>query len=162
MLPMDPVIRRATADDYDALCAILSEADALHHEAVPWIFRRNEGPARTREYIESLLVDPAVALFVAEVDGHVAGMVYVLVRSNAPLSILAPRRFAVVDTLAVAKAFRRRGLARTLMAAAEQWAISQDAHDIELMVYEFNQGAQELYRALGYQTMSRRMDKPLR
>jgi ribosomal protein S18 acetylase RimI-like enzyme len=159
---MDPIIRRANAGDYDALCAILSEADALHHEAVPWIFRHNEGPARTREYVDGLLADPAVAVFVAEVDGHAAGMVYVLIRTNSPLPIMAPRRFAVVDTLAVAEAYRRRGLARALMAAAEQWAVSQGAQDIELQVYEFNQGAQELYRALGYETVTRRMGKLLR
>lgn len=159
---MKAIIRHANSADYDALCAILSEADALHHEAVPWIFRHNEGPARAREYIEGLLADPAVAVFVAEVDGHVAGMVYALTRTPAPLPIMAPRRYAVVDTLAVAKAFRRRGLARALMAAAEQWAIAQGAQDIELQVYEFNQGAQELYRTLGYETVTRRMGKFLR
>ncbi len=159
---MDYHIRPATSADYDGLCAVLDEVDAMHREAMPRVFRNPEGPARAREYIDGLLADENVGLFVAEVGGRVVGMVHVLVREAPPIPIMVPRRFAVVDTLAVAGECRRAGIGRALMAEAERWAITHGAQDIELQVYEFNQGAQGLYRAIGYDTLTRRMAKPLR
>jgi ribosomal protein S18 acetylase RimI-like enzyme len=37
------------------------------------------------------------------------------------------------------------------------WAISKGADDVELNVYEFNQGAIAFYRQLGYETISQKI-----
>ncbi len=159
---MEPIIRPATPADYESLCAVIEDTDAFHRVAVPRVFKKGDGPPRTREYIEGLIADPNIALLVAEVEGCIAGFVHVLLRESPPLSFFVPRRFAHVDTLGVAEAYRRRGIGRALMAAAEAWALEQGAQDIELQVYEFNEGAQALYRETGYKTTMRRMNKELR
>lgn len=51
--------------------------------------------------------------------------------------------------LAVAPAHRRRGLGRTLMAAAEGWLKARGAPKIQLMVREDNAAALGFYEALG-------------
>ena len=48
-----------------------------------------------------------------------------------------------------------------LVEKAEAWAQGEGATGVELTVYEFNQGAREMYEALGYQTGRRRMGKSL-
>ncbi len=47
------------------------------------------------------------------------------------------------------------------METVHNWAVSKGATAIELMVFEFNQNAIAFYRDLGYDTLSRRMVKPL-
>jgi len=158
---MDITIRPATAKDYDALCAIIDEVDTLHRERMPHIFRRPPGPVRDREYILGLLADDNVGLFVAEVEGQVAGFVHVLVRDTPPWPILVPRRRALVDSLAVGQEFRRSGIGRALMDRAHAWAAAKGAVDVELNVFEFNQPALAFYQALGYGTFTRRMVKNL-
>ena len=41
--------------DYDALVALFDELDEFHRQARPDVFRRFDGPARTREQIEQWL-----------------------------------------------------------------------------------------------------------
>ena len=45
--------------DYDALVALFAELDEFHRRARPDVFRRFDGPARTREQIELWLAGPA-------------------------------------------------------------------------------------------------------
>lgn len=154
-------IRQATAEDYDALCTIIDEVDTLHRDRMPHIFQKPPGPVRDKEYILSLLADDNIGLFVAEVEGQVAGLVHVLVRDTPPWPVLVPRRRAFIDSLAVGQEFRRHGIGRALMDQAHAWAITKGAADVELNVYEFNQPALAFYQALGYETSTRRMVRDL-
>jgi len=154
-------IRQATAKDYDALCDIIDQVDTLHRDRMPHIFQKPPGPVRDREYILGLLADDDVGLFVAEIEGQVAGFVHALVRDTPPWPVLVPRRRAFIDSLAVGQQFRRRGIGRALMNQAHKWAMAKGAVDVELNVFEFNQPALTFYRALGYETSTRRMVRDL-
>jgi len=156
---MDMRIREATASDYDALCALFEEVDALHVANLPHIFRRPDGRIRDREHVLGLIVDEDVGLFVAEVEGQPAGLVCAILRESPDIPILVPRRYAVVENMVVTKAFRRRGIGRALMERAQEWALAQGADSVELTVWGFNQSAVEFYRRLGFETVSHRMAK---
>lgn len=84
--------------------------------------------------------DPGPFL-VAELDGRVVG------------TVLASwdGRWAWVTRLAVHVDYRRRGLARLLMAEVEQRLVALGAPFAALLVGAENAGATGLYRALGYQ-----------
>ncbi len=154
-------IRKARAADYDAVVEVLKEGDAYHREALPHIYCAPDGPARSREYIGAILADESRALLVAECDGGIVGAVQVEVRQARDIPILVPRRYAVVDTLVVSAAFRRTGVGRRLMEHAHRWAIEQGVDEVELNVWEFNEGAVAFYRRLGYTTIKRTMGKAL-
>ena len=158
---MDVRIRPATMADYDALCALFEEVDAPHREALPHIFRAPDGPARARDYIAGIVSDENRALLVAESGGAIIGFVHVDAISARDIPILVPRRYAMIDSVVVTAAARRRGVGRRLMAAAEQWALGIGATQVELSVWEINAGARAFYESLGYATMTRRMARPL-
>jgi len=159
--PVNVTIRPATADDYDQLCEIISEVDALHRDHLSDIFRQPDGPARERDYTLGLLADENVGLFIAEAGGELVGFVQVLLRDSPSSPFVRPRRFALVDALGVCQGHRRVGIGRTLMEEAERWARVKGATAIELNVWEFNVGALAFYDKLGYKTRNRRMDKAL-
>jgi len=152
-------IRRAVAQDYQVYCDLYFEINELHRLALPDIFQQPPGNIIEQEYFLSLLEDGHVAIFVAEIQDQVAGFIYALIREAPAYPLLVPRRYAVVDTLVVRPAFQRMGAGRELMNRAEEWATSQGVGEVELNVYEFNQGAQALYNHLGYITYSRKMSK---
>jgi ribosomal protein S18 acetylase RimI-like enzyme len=158
---MEITIRPATAQDYDDLCEIIAEVEALHRERCPHIFRQPPGPARARAYILDLLADEEHGLFVAEADGRVAGFLHVIAQDALPIPILVPRRLAMVDNLAVRRDLRRLGIGRALMGRAEAWAREQGAAELDLNVFEFNATAIAFYRSLGYETYTRRLSKRL-
>jgi ribosomal protein S18 acetylase RimI-like enzyme len=151
------IIRKATARDYDGLCAIIAEGDKLHRDNLPWMFQEPDGPVRDRDFILDSIADEAVGLFVAEIEGQLVGFVHIIVREALDIPIFVPRRYAVVDNLAVRKEFRQTGIGRALMNEAHDWAVAKGADTVELNVYEFNESAIAFYRRLGYQSLSRKM-----
>ncbi len=158
---MELEIRPAVPKDYDELCALLAEVDALHRQRLPHLFRQPAGRVREPEYLSGLMTDDKVSLLVAEVEGQLVGTVVVGLCDTPPVPILVPRRYAMVDSLAVRHEFRRAGVGRALMEEAQRWAAAQGATSIDLNVYEFNDEAIAFYRSLGYEILSHRMSRAL-
>lgn len=156
---MGYLIRRATIEDYTGICAILATTDAIHHASEPTIFRPSTESARPRALFEQWLADPDWAIFVADDEYQVIGVLFLTERRTPDHHLLKPRRYAVVDTLAVAEGWRSQGIGRVLMQQAETWAKERGITEIELSVWEFNQRALALYEKLGYRTMRRYMSK---
>ena len=158
---MEFIIRHAERGDYDAICAICEGGDRIHRDNMPHLFRKPEGPARSKGYIQSLLEDPHVALLVAEARGKLVGFINVMLLRSANIPIMVPRQYAVIDNLAVDDGYRRYGIGRALMTRAEAWAKEKGATSVELNVYRFNQPAQKLYETIGYEEVSVKMSKRL-
>jgi ribosomal protein S18 acetylase RimI-like enzyme len=154
-------IRRATAEDYNVLCDLFDEVDALHRASLPHIFQRPNGPVREQDYYVGLVSDENAGLFVAEIGEKVVGFVYAVMRDSPSIPVFVPRRYAIVDSIGVESEFQNHGIGRRLMDTVHKWAIAKGATAIELNVYEFNKTAIAFYEALGYETFSRRMSKVL-
>ena len=154
-------VRRATMEDYEAICAIYAQADAYHQVPLPHIFRVDERPARPREFVEQSVNDPLRALYVAEVGGRVVGLIYLILREAPNMPMLQPRRYGYVDSIAVLEDYRGQGIGHALMATGHAWARELGATEMELVVWEFNRPAQAFYASLGYETSRRTLSKPL-
>jgi len=154
-------IREATEEDYGELCEVFEEVDALHRVALPHVFREPVGPARSKEFISGIIANEDAALLVAEGDGRIIGLVYIIVREASDIPIVVPRRYAVIDAIVVRKRFRRSGVGRWLAERAHRWAIDKGVTQVELNVWEFNRGAIAFYERLGYTTAYRKMWRPL-
>lgn len=158
---MEVVIRQATVDDYQALCALFNEVDALHRDQLPHIFRKPTGPIRERAYYDVLIADENVGLFLAEVSGRAVGFVHGAIREAPALLILVPRRYAIIDNIGVKADYRGRGIGRKLVYHVHAWATAAGAGAIELNVHAFNTGAIAFYCRLGYEVASQRMSRSL-
>jgi ribosomal protein S18 acetylase RimI-like enzyme len=155
-------IRKATAEDYNALCELFDEVDALHRGALPHIFQKPDGPVREHAYYQGLIADENVGVFVAEAGGELVGFVHAVIRDTPALPVIVPRRYAIVDGIGVKAEFQNHGIGRMLMDTAREWAIAKGATAIELNVYEFNKTAIAFYQRLGYETLSRKMSRALK
>lgn len=158
---MEFSVREANHKDYEGLCNIFTEVDVFHREALPHIFREPDGPTRTKEFISNIIADENSALFVAESNNQIIGVVHIVIRESRDIPILVPRKYAVIDNLAVKKEYRRSGIGKSLVEKAQQWAMDKEITQIELNVWEFNKGAIAFYETLGYKTASRKMWKSL-
>lgn len=71
------IIRAATMQDYESMVAVMLECDQHHIEHLPAVFCSPGGGSPTEDahlarpvgYIEELLHDPNVKIFVAELQG---------------------------------------------------------------------------------------------
>jgi len=158
---MEISVRKATAEDYNSLCELFNEIDALHRDNLPHIFQKPNGAAREKDYYLGLIADEHVALLVAEAGENLVGFVHAIVRDTPAMPVFVPRHYAIVDGIVVKSGFQKHGIGKVLMDKMQEWAVARGAASIELNVYEFNETAISFYERLGYHTVSRKMSKEL-
>jgi 2,3-bisphosphoglycerate-dependent phosphoglycerate mutase len=150
-------IRPANPSDLDGILEVFTEVDYIHAQALPTIFRTASNIASNRNYFSSLLLDSNTRFFVADVNREIVGVLYASIHetSNSPLAV--PRRHLKIIFLSVKPDFRRLGIGLALMNEAHSWAHELGLKTVELIVWEFNEGARRFYESLGYSTANRKM-----
>lgn len=159
---MDVSIRQATANDFEALCELFEDVEALHREALPHVFRKPEGRGWIQEAVATATIGDDAVIFVAESAGRAVGLVHASIGYAPDLPIVVPRRYVMIHDLVVGKDFRRAGIGRALVERVHEWALARDVAEVELNVWEFNRPALALYKEMGYETVRRRMSKRLK
>ena len=154
-------IRLATMKDMDGMNRVWGEIEAQHAAALPQVFKRVTNPTRDRRYVASILADRNSAIFVAEMNERIIGLIQVMMQESPDVPYMVPRRFAKVSDLVVDNDFQHMTIGAQLMHQAEKWAINKRASSMELNVFEFNSGARSFYQSIGYETGSRMMWKLL-
>lgn len=100
----------------------------------------------SKNAIAESIANPNAAMMVALFDGVVCGYVCIMTAADS----------AYVPKLCVRPAYRRRGIATALMAAAERISIAEGCEEITLEVRESNHAAIALYESMGFEPVGRR------
>jgi ribosomal protein S18 acetylase RimI-like enzyme len=102
------------------------------------------------------------AILVAERLGEVAGLVMVV--AHVPFEALddPPGDYALVAELVVRRAFRRMGIGRALLEAAERFARDAGAPELSIIVLSQNTPARSLYLREGFTPYKETLTKSLR
>ncbi len=126
------LIRRAKKEDYPVFAAI----EAGHPGYPAW---GEKGFAAEEN-------NPNSVTLAAELDGRAAGFIN--------FWILRPQ--VQLNTLAVGRAFLRRGAASALLGKLLEYAAKSACREIDLEVNEHNTAAIALYRARGFEQVGKR------
>jgi diamine N-acetyltransferase len=162
MIIRDKVLfKSADIEDYVELASLFREGDSLQCSAVPEVFKTPGEMKRSRDFIQRILDDKNSKIIVASYEKKIIGFVYGTMMSSPESPIYVHRRYAKIHDLVVNHKYRGQGIGTLLMAQAHSWAKEQGASQVELMVWEFNWHAREIYERLGYKTASRVMWKNL-
>ncbi len=140
----DYTVRRAAPGDAGALVelgrAVSSEPEAWLITEADW---REVGDER--RYLRAVRRSPHAAVYVAENDDGIVARLS-LARDSHPAS---PH---VADLgLMVAAAYRRRGIGRSLLEQAVEWARENGVEKLELHVFPHNEPAIRLYEQFGFE-----------
>jgi ribosomal protein S18 acetylase RimI-like enzyme len=153
--------RRAVAEDHEAMCALVAEADELHARLMPGYFRRGSKPFRSKNDFVRLLASLDEVVYMIDHQGQPVGMVHAQLYDTPPGQTLVPRRRAHIDNLVVTQSHRREGHGRALVEAASAWARSKGAEEILLTVWAGNATAERFYERLGFGKVSSVLGKTL-
>jgi GNAT superfamily N-acetyltransferase len=100
-------------------------------------------------------------IFVAEVDGDVAGYVTILTKVRSGELEDGDIEYGLVDDLVVRRRFRGSGLGRKLLAAAEEYAMDHNVKWLRIAVLAANRSAKELYSSMGFSELFVELEKNL-
>lgn len=139
----EPVIRRARADDVDALARLLKES--AEHQGAPDALCVDAADLLR----EGFGTSPRFHALVAEADGTLVGLALYTFTFSTWTSINGVH----LEDLYVAPAWRRRGLAHTLMRELAAIARSHDCRRMRWFVLRSNTGARRFYDSIGAETL---------
>jgi len=142
-------IRKATRKDFDFILCL--SVETIWDELIP---HEREHTSRRRlvnimaKNLRRLMASSGMLTLIAEAEaGERAG--FVMVGKSA--SVFTDQQQAFIYDIAVAPAFRRRGVGRMLMERAEAYARDRRMEFVSLMVDTGNEAARNLYAQLGFE-----------
>lgn len=127
-------IREAGEADAEGICRL--NRDGLGYDYPP---------EKTAEKLKLLLQSEKDKIFVAEVEGRLAGYVHA-----CDYDTLYMPHFKDIMGIAVLREHRRKGIGRALLTAVENWAEEMGAEGVRLVSGETRTEAHEFYQLCGY------------
>jgi len=153
------MIRKAVREDMDNILKIKLQAHDIYVDERPDVYRDSKS-LYTEDFLESFFENEDKVIFVVVLDDEIAAFSF-LECMNASLPMMVKRKFAYIHDFAVLEKFRRQGIASTLMAYVEKYAIEHGATRIELAVHLFSEDAITMYEKIGFSPRAMRMEKDL-
>ena len=137
---MDVTVKRASAIDASTIAPLFNQYRIF--------YQQDDNLALALNFIHKrLLNDESVIFFALDSHDNCIGFTQLY----PSFSSVSAKRTWVLNDLFVAENARKSGVARMLMAAAKDYALSTNAKGIALETAENNVNAQKLYDSLGYQ-----------
>ena len=123
-------VRRATLSDLSAIVELRLSLLREYRDHPLYGNLRPDAQPRAEELFRAQLLSPNEAMFVAQADGRLIG---VLRCADTPVSpLLFPERFCYVSSVFVRPDDRRKGVLRGLLNAAERWCAERGIDEMRL------------------------------
>ncbi|MBR4291147.1 MAG: GNAT family N-acetyltransferase [Oscillospiraceae bacterium] len=141
-------IRRAESRDIPGMIALLYQVGEVHHVIRPDIFR--SGALKYDEKaLEALLQDETKPIFVADIEGFVAGYCFCQLRSYDGTGVSTSRKELYIDDLCVDENRRGQHIGSVLYDHAVSYAKEIGCQFLTLNVWCGNDSAMKFYEKAG-------------
>lgn len=146
--------------DLPQVAPLLRGLNALHVSQVPHRFHDASDDTTLGGFLAQQLAEGALGL-VYRTEGVVRGYLLWRMRDIPDNAVERGRRVALLDHIAVAPSWRRRGIARRLAQRFESDARAAGCDGWVVYVHGFNAASRGLMRGLGAQDAVQVLEKPL-
>lgn len=142
-------IEIAEAEDAEILTNISVEGSLLHRQLMPNYFRPEINKDVKLESFQFWIKSDDHVVFKALCDGKICGYLLFQTDKYSATRFINPIS-GYIGELCVSEKYRRKGIGRALMLAAEKYCQEQNIPAIHLNVYALNEAACKFYASLGY------------
>ena len=141
------MIRRAEANDLEAINKLLQQVLTVHHRGRPDLFKET-GKKYTDAELLGIFENPDTPVFVYDKDGAVLGYAFCALQ-HLNSGALMPITTLYLDDLCVLESARGLHIGTALFEYVKAFAKEKGCHNITLHVWEGNPGAKAFYEAQG-------------
>jgi ribosomal protein S18 acetylase RimI-like enzyme len=106
-----------------------------------------------------LIQDQTTKIFMAKDWEQNIGLILAFKKQAPQKPVLKKREYIEVDTLCISPSHRKQWIGKLLLDEVEKRAKEDNIDDIQLTVWNFNQGAKDFYEKNGYLTVNGLMRK---
>ena len=155
---MDVTIRKAQVSDNKDVLRLLKQIAELHHIGRPDIFKGNTKKYSKHEF-SKILKDKNKPVFVAvDENDNVLGYVFCIVINYKNHAVFNDYHSLYIDDFCVDESMRGQNIGKKLFEAIKIYTKEIGVYNIDLTVWEFNEGAIKFYEKCGFATQRRRME----
>jgi diamine N-acetyltransferase len=143
-------IRQATPADSLLLSSLSIDAQSLHAEHHPDIFKVPQSEDFAKSFFAEALADLTTRIFIAEEEGQALGCMLckLIERQENPFTFA--RRFLIIDQISVRPAAREQGVGAALLQQADVVAKELGVQRIQLDSWDFNVDAHRFFECNGF------------
>ena len=156
----DTMIRKAELRDIPALGRLLYEVHKVHSDVRPDLFKAG-ARKYTDEQLEEILQSGERPVFVAELDGQVAGYAFCIPKQLVGDRSMTDVRTLYIDDLCVDEAARGKHIGTKLYDFVLDFAKRQGYYNVTLNVWADNKAAVKFYEKIGLRIQKIGMEKIL-
>ena len=147
-------IRNAQPDEYQTIEIIMKQFQQMHIDWRPDIYKYNETVLSLEIYKQAV---NERTFFVAEYDGNVAGILFIIYRHiENPNQVT--RNIIFVDSMAVDEKYRGKGIGHAFFDFLKNLKNERGYDGIELQVNAKNKAAYKIYSDYGFTNKSINME----
>ena len=140
-------IRYAETRDIPGMIDLLRQVGEVHHQIRPDLFR--SGAQKYDEAaLEALLTDPSRPIFIADLEGRVAGYCFCILQVSEKDPIFRDRKVLYIDDLCVDESVRGQGIAKKLYQHTLEYAKETGCNAVTLNVW-YGNDALKFYEKCG-------------
>ncbi len=143
------IVEEAAPADLMQINALFREIDALHHAALPHMFKLEQEIQRPDDHLKSFMGSDEACFLVARADNRVIGLANMEIRT-AQHPLFKERKHGHISNIVVAEQYKRQGVGTRLVAEAHNWFASRQIPEVSLTVFSFNKEAMAFYKSLGF------------
>lgn len=140
-------IRKLVKSDYPVIDFCMQELHTLHVNGRPDLYAPLEHPYSLKEFSDIAEGENYIAIAAVNEQDEIMGFCIAAIRTKS--GIIENVKTAYVDEIFVREEYRRMGIAKKLFEKMQFLAKQKGAVRVDLMVWEFNKEAIQLYEALG-------------
>lgn len=155
--PEPVTIRRATPEDAPALSELNADVQALHADALPWLFKVPTPHTFAPDTTTALLARPGNIILLALAGARPAGYTYAEVRRRAETGFTNAYESVYLHHISVRPALRQQGIGSALLSALRSAAAEYGVARLELDVWAFNEPARRFFARHGFVVYNERM-----
>lgn len=152
-------IRKANENDIGGLAKLLLEVQRVHSDVRPDLFTTGTRKY-TDEELKTILKDDLKPIFIADVDGAVAGYAFCVI-STPHNHTLQPIKNLYIDDLCVDETYRGRRIGVELYNFVVDYARNIGCYNVTLNVWADNKNAVAFYEKIGLKIQKIGMEKIL-
>lgn len=150
------MIRQANKGDIAGIIDLLYQADKVHNEIRPDLFKGNT-PKYSEEELTALLEDEHKPIFVYD-NGKVAGHAFCQIIEVKGNRLLQDIKTLYIDDICVDEKLRGKDIGKALFDFVRDYAISLGCYNITLNVWEGNDAAYGFYKKMGMRVQKTGME----
>lgn len=142
-------VRRARTEDIPSILELLLQADMVHHNGRPDLFKGNATKYNVEE-LGAIIENEKTPLFVCvDEENTVLAHMFCIVKQELNDSVITDIKTLYIDDICVDEKARGLGVGRTMFLFIKGYAKEEGFYNITLNVWCCNPDAMKFYEAMG-------------